>query len=137
MRPIRVRPLLLALALPLAACASSGQNPSQSTTPRYDRNLISAEEMTEAAGQNIATVYDLVRTRRPQWLRTNVTGLMGRVSAVSVWVDRSRMGGVETLRNVPLSMAVTVRYLSPSEAQGELGLDNTGGAIVVSTRSNR
>lgn len=135
----RVGLLSFALTLAPAACASSGSGAGSGspagTRTSYDRNRIGPEEIAQAAEQNVTTVYDLVRSRRPAWMRSNPVGITsGAMSQVMVWLDNNRLGGFEALRNVPLSIAASIRYLSPPEAQAELGLDNSGGAILVVTR---
>jgi hypothetical protein len=133
---VRVRVAVVVAALPLAwACASAGGSAS-SSGPGHDRNLITAEEI---AGVSVNNLYDAVRLLRPQWLSTTNPSTF-RVSAegtIVVYMDRIRFGEPEQLRSFPPSLAVSVRFLSPSEANAEFGVGHLKGAIVVTTRRDR
>jgi len=130
MRPLR--PALLALAVILPACksghAASGdtQSSSSRTEPR-NPNVITGDQIQEAIATGLANAYDLVARLHPTWMRTTSS------QGVQVWLDNQRYGGVATLRTVSLGSITSIRYMGPSEAQGMLGLDNQGGAIVLST----
>lgn len=119
---------LAALATLVAATACS--HPSQqgiantSSAPR-DPNVITELEIREGVAQNVGTVYDLVVRLHPQWLRSTSSQM------VQAWQEHQRLGSVTQLRGVPLTSVSQIRYLSPSEAQGQLGMDNQGGAIMV------
>jgi hypothetical protein len=130
------RAAILVAVLPLAlACASAGGSAS-SSGPRSDRNLITAEEI---AGVSVSNLYDAVRLLRPEWLnqRPNPSAITpGAESDIIVYMDRIRFGTPEQLRQFPPSVAVSVRFLSPSQAEGEFGVGNMRGAILVTTRRN-
>ena len=133
----RARFALLGLALTLTACSSRGGGTpgdiaSSRSAPRNPR-VISTEDIQEAMAQNIGNAYDIVAHYHPQWLQPSITSITGRATDVSVWQDNMRLGGPTALRQVPLSHVVQIRYLTPSEAQGQLGLNNLGGAIVIVT----
>jgi hypothetical protein len=127
-----LRPALLALAFVLPACksgqAASGdpQSVSSRTEPR-NPNVITGDQIQEGISTGLGNAYDLVARLHPTWMRTTSS------QGVQVWLDNQRYGGVATLRNVSLTAITSIRYMGPSEAQGMLGMDNQGGAIVVST----
>lgn len=125
--------LAVAVAIPfaLAACASSGAAPGGSG---YDRNRISPNEITAAQDRNVNNVYDLVLSTRPTWLRLTSGGFGGSAQRLAVYMDRTPMGGVEALRSVTLANVNYVRYLAPSEAGGEFGLDVNYGVIQIVMR---
>jgi hypothetical protein len=133
---VNVRAAILVAVLPLAsACASVGSSAS-SPGSRPERNLITAEEI---AGVSVANLFDAVRLLRPQWLSTTNPSTF-RVSAegtVVIYMDRIRFGEPEQLRAFPPSLAVSIRFLDPSEANAEFGVGHLKGAIVVTTRQNR
>jgi len=132
---VSVRAAILVVALPVAwACASVGGSAS-SSAPRPGRNLITAEEI---AGVSVSNLYDAVRLLRPQWLSTTNPSTF-RVAAegtIIVYMDRIRFGEPEQLRAFPPSLAVSIRFLDPSEANAEFGVGHLKGAIVVNTRRN-
>ncbi len=136
-RFVRALLVLLALAAAVPACGgSSSSNPS----PQRDPRLLTYIEVQEGMSQNVMNLYDLVATRKSSWLRPTMsrapTGSApsGGGREPTVWLDGVRLGGVQQLRTVALSVVVEARYLTPSEAQAQLGLNNLGGAIVISTR---
>lgn len=103
----RALPVLL-LAL-LAACA-----PAAAGGPGRSSDLITAEEIQANPSPN---AYELVRKLRPTWLRgRGVTSLRDPVAAgaIVVYLDESRFGGVEALRQISTSGVRSIRYLTPS-----------------------
>jgi len=133
---VSVRAAVLVVALPLAwACASTGSSAS-SSGPRPERNLITAEEI---AGVSVSNLYEAVRLLRPQWLSTTnpSTFLVQAEGNIVVYMDRVRFGEPEQLRAFPPSLATSVRFLDPSEANAEFGVGHLKGAIVVATRRSR
>jgi len=134
-RPSARAVLLALLAASIApACAGGSQSGSTAAAPRRDPRRLSLEEIEEAQAASVSNLYTLIQSRRPEWLRSPYTGVTGRSTMVAVWMDRMRLGGPSELRNLTLAMVESVRYLRPSEAQAELGLDNIGGAIVITRR---
>jgi hypothetical protein len=131
MPPRRHSALAGACVLLLAACSS---NPSPGGTTRTDRRVATEAELREAQNAGNATMYDFVISRHNDWTQPRLTGVRGQMTAPTVWLDRQRLGGIEQLRTIPINIVIEARFLTPPEAQGELGLDNLGGAIVVRTR---
>lgn len=132
---MNVRAAILVAVLPLvSACASVGSS-ANSSGPRPNRNLITAEEI---AGVSVSNLYDAVRLLRPQWMSTTnpSTFLTGSEGTIIVYMDRIRFGEPEQLRAFPPSLAVSIRFLDPAEANAEFGVGHLKGAIVVATRRN-
>ena len=126
--------LLLCLSLPATTpgCKSAAGSGDAAPAPRRDTRRIQLEEVTEAMGQNMQSLYDLVQSRHSDWTRPTLT--INGSHQVTVYLDRARLGGVEQLRTVPLTIVASARYLTASEAQAEFGLDNLGGTIAITTR---
>ena len=125
-------PLCLALAAGLPACRSTGASESSADNvpaARRDPRRVMPEEVAEALGQHMQSMYDLVAAKHMDWVR-NAPTLTG-AHQVTVYLDRARLGGPDQLRTVPLAIVESARYLTPSEAQAEFGLDNMGGAIAI------
>ncbi len=132
--PMSIRAIVVACALPLAWACSSGTGQPGRTAPRSDENVITAEELATA---NASNLYDAIRQLRPRWMeRGGPTALRGPdfQSGIQVYLDRIHEGGVDALRSIPRGLVERIRFLSPSEAQGEFGLDNIQGVIQVITR---
>jgi hypothetical protein len=130
---VSVRTAIVVAALPWAlACASTGGSAGTSG-PRPERNLITAEELRGVSASNL---YDAIRLLRPQWMSATNPSTF-RIEAegnIVVYMDRIRFGEPEQLRAFPPSLAVSVRFLDPSEANAEFGVGHLKGAIVVVTR---
>ena len=123
---IRRSPLLLLLLLALAAgcsanAAAGGRTPSRSDT-------ITVDDIRTASAANL---YDAVRSLRPNWLRVVRAGNPTRVQ---VYLDNTRIGGVDALRSLPPQGIAYLRWYDPISASARWGLDHENGAIVVSTR---
>lgn len=125
-------------ALLLTACASGtgtgGTARAPGTTGRRDANVISAEEIATTSSQ---TLYDAVRNLRPQWMmRSRPTALLQQNQGeLLVYVDGTRFGNMETLRQINPGGVQSVRYYSPSAAEARFGPGHLLGAIEVTTRT--
>ena len=118
---------VLLLASFVTACASSGAG-----GPRTDRNLLTREQIQETNKQN---AYEVVESLRSNWLRTRgPTSLNSRDAQVMVYIDDSRLGGIETLRTISTAMIQSIRWYDGIAATGRWGLDHGAGVIYVSTR---
>jgi|GEM_PF-560626 len=135
MRPLS-RILVPALAL-AAACApaATGSDPAGGADPaaaprsenrRVDLNVISQQEI---AGSQVGNAFDLVRARRPRWLSAGSASPAG--GSVIVYVNKTRMGGPETLRSMAVSGVGSMRYYDPTSANIEFGHGHLGGVIQV------
>lgn len=102
--------------------------------PRRDPSIITAEEIAEAP-RNIRDAYELVKMLRPRFFEHHSVGGFGQSSAwgegPGVVFDDTPRGGVDNLRNIPLSNVREIRYLNGPEASNRYGGDFHGGAIVV------
>lgn len=130
---------LLCLGAVVGGCGSSG-GLAQGADPNY----IGAEEIEEAATAVNARV--LVERLRPRWLYVRRSGrVVGNLrtasdgdggigeEAISVYVNRSRLGTSEQLASIPRINVRSMRYLTPSQAIVQFGTTNGLGAIVVET----
>jgi hypothetical protein len=120
----------------LTACASrTGGTARDSAPARRDPNLITAEEIAAKPAQ---TLYDAVRALRPAWMmRSRPTTLMPQNEGqLIVYVDGTRFGNIESLRQFVPNAVQSVRYYSPSDAEARFGPGHLHGAIevIISTR---
>jgi len=114
----------------LAACAA--HTPAASRVP-LDRTIITQQEILE---HKFETVYDAIQSLRPNWLLTHGTNSMTQnPTVVQVYLDNTRLGGVETLSTINLSSVVYIRHYDGVEATARWGLDHGAGVIYVSTHS--
>jgi len=133
---VNVRAAVLLISLPLAwACASAGGGAAR-TAQRHDPNIITSEELQGVSASNL---FDAIRALRPQWMssRSPTTLRPQAEGNIVVYMDRVRYGELEMLRQIPLGDVESVRYYSPSEAEGQFGLGHLQGAIQIVIRRQR
>lgn len=137
------------------ACAST---PAASrSSPKVERNpeLIATAEIE---GQSFRDAYDIVQRLRPTWLTrkadaaasrrmgvtvtTSPTGQRGGVQAgaaagLLVYLDRVRLGGIETLRELSPGNIKSIQFMDTAAAAGLPGVGSSviTGAIIVHSRT--
>jgi len=81
------------------------------------------------------TALQALRRLRPEFLSRHATPLPGDNEAgfAVVYLDGVRLGGLETLENIPVTTIVEMRYLRHSNAEVRMGKNHRGGVILVST----
>jgi hypothetical protein len=117
------------------ACASAGAgaaSPATKTSP----NLITAAEID--AG-DFRSAYDVVQRLRPNWFTKAAGGsqAIGGGSGLLVYLDNTRMGGVEALRDLTPGGIQSLEYMDASTAQSKLpgiGSSVISGAIRARSR---
>ncbi|HMH83511.1 MAG TPA: hypothetical protein VK531_11625 [Gemmatimonadales bacterium] len=124
-------PLSLPSLLACLTVACSARAPSDSRV-RADRNVLTQEDLGE---HHFATAYEAVASLRPSWLETRGTDSFTTPSQVLVYLDDSRLGGVETLRTIGLANVLYIRHIDGIAASARWGLDHGQGVIQVATRS--
>jgi len=120
-------------ALAASACASSSSPRISSTSVRPSPNLITVDEIGQVNAQN---AYEVVQKLRPTMLRPRqmTTAHAQALGELIVYVDNTRVGTVDQLRQIVASSIFAIRYYSASEAQLKWGSGHPGGVIEVITR---
>ena len=115
----------------VAGCASGG-----ATAARAGRSDLITEEQLRARG--FGSVYEAVETLRSNWLRTRGSDtLSGQPTVVQVYVDNTRLGGVENLRGIsPLAVSY-IQWYNANDATARWGIGHGAGVIYVSTAPMR
>ena len=136
------------LTLGIGACASSSSPPPSASANGHlqpSPTLITADEIARV---NVLNGLEAVQKLRPTMLRqrqiasANGQGGVARGAPpikgtdvpsgqLVVYMDGTRLGDIEQLRQIAASSIATVRYFSPSEAQQKWGSNHPGGAIEV------
>jgi hypothetical protein len=116
------------LFLLLAACGGRGDGVAR---PSPDRSLITREEIQQ---HRFTNAYQLVEALHSNWLRTRGTDSFAQPGQVLVYLDDSRLGGVEALRSISTQTVGYIRYYDGLQASARWGLDHGHGVIFVSTR---
>jgi len=127
--PVRLAVLLVSL-LGLAACSHAAHMPRDGGAS-YDADLITAKDFSGVTG---STVYDAVRQLRPEWIMRSRPNPVLPNQNLIIYVDGSRYGsGIDGLRLITMRSANSVRFFSPSSAEGRFGPGHLLGAIEVIT----
>jgi hypothetical protein len=118
------RLLLLSLVAALG-CAGHAQTPH--AAPRNSR-VIDSQELSTTHASNL---YEAVQFLRPGWLRNQGAVSLGNDGYVVVYLNDTRLGPPESLRQVVLARVSHLRFYDPVSAQATFGLNHSHGAIQV------
>lgn len=119
-------PILAALAATLVVgCATA---PPGTTRIRADR--ISRDEIIEAGP---CSAWDLVQNLRPIWLRKRGQTSFTQETDVVVYLDGTRMGTRDALRQIDSHNIEYLEYLDARRATVLHGSGHVNGAIIVHT----
>jgi predicted small lipoprotein YifL len=130
-----LRRLLILLAL--VASAACG---APSEVPPEDRPRTRSDRLTEQEIQRteLTNMFDVIQRLQPGWLRSPRSS--GINLDIGVFVDNTRVGGLDFLRQIPASQVTEARYLNSRQITAELTGNQSaglGGAIMLSTRRGR
>lgn len=124
---IPLRTALVALIMgSVAACSMS----SSGSTASSDRNTVSGAEL---AATNSVTVYEALERVRPQWLNTRgpVSMTDSEEARPNVYMNGTRVGELEYLREVYVVDVQELRFWSAGEASARFGMGNPRGVIEI------
>ncbi len=130
----------LLLVLPTLAFLTAAVSTAAAQKPKYDRYVISAEEIR---GSGVTSAYEAIERLRPQFLRTlRSSGLAdpyaydpsARAPGVVLFLDDTREPQVEILKHIAAEAVQEIRYYRPTEAGGRLGVLDGSAAIVVTLK---
>lgn len=132
MKASLLKPMVPVMLLGGLACAS--RSSAQRVAAAQNDAVLTVEEIASVGGA--ASLYDVIRLKRPRWLRPpQPTSVRTELqTGVRVYLDRVEFGGVEALRDIHPSVAWQVQYLRPSQAETRFGPGHPNGAIVVLTK---
>lgn len=117
--------LVLAFGV-LGACAGSGL-----TSGNPDE--ISPQQVQEA--RPVSNAYALVQRLRPNWLEKRGTSSIRNPSDIVIYVDGSRRGGPDSLRQISVANVQSMRYMNPNQATLRYGSGHDHGVIQVHLKS--
>jgi len=135
-RPALRHVLLSAIMTALAASCAPAANapPASAAAPEPGgRNVLAAAEIE---GSTQANAYDLIRDRRPAWLRSRGLENFDLSTGLDVYVDGTRMS-FQVLGQIPLNELAHLEYLSASDATLRFGTQEGNPAILVTTKRGR
>lgn len=133
MRRNAARWVALFLLISAAGCQTVG--PGQGSSPRQRRDLLTQEQIAET---NQTDAYRVVESLRANWLlERGGDSLIGPPTKVQVYLDDTRMGGVEALRSINTAIVNYIQYFDGTAASARWGLGHGQGVIYVSTQAAR
>lgn len=121
----------LILSVALVACAGLETGTSPDSAVSYDE--IEVTKLSDSvAGKN---AFQIVRTYKPEWI-ANRRG-EARYSGAKVYLNGSEtpFGNVFSLKSLSANRVQSIERLSAVEAQHRFGDGNSGGALIVRTKS--
>jgi hypothetical protein len=126
--------LLLSLAACAPATSTTARDPNSYQVLQHDASVLGEREIADA---QVVNVYDAVTRLRPQFIKhrgpTSIN-LSGQ-SQMNVYLDDMRLGGLDIMRSTSVGGIRSIRYVNASEATFRWGVNNSGGAILLSTRN--
>jgi hypothetical protein len=132
MRQLARGSLLLLLALAAPACAARKPG-ARSTGVRARTDLLTSEQINRGGWPNL---YDAIQALRPRWLQARGPDtLVGQQGEVQVHLNEVRVGGINSLRDMPSMGIVYVQFIDPNTAAARWGMNHGHGAIYISTRA--
>jgi len=114
-------------AFVLSACATGAPGAS-----RPNPDLITRAEIDR---ESPSSAYDLVQNLRPIWLRERGAVSFTEETDIVVYLDGSRLGGRQELRNVYTQNIESLEFLDARKATNRFGSGHVNGAILIRTRS--
>ena len=140
MRALHAAVIATALCSALGCASRGGSGASTGSSAaqlRGNSNVITSEEITAGAG---STAYEVIQRLRPNYLRTR-GAVRGAPTAngnnslepidIVVYVNESRVGGSDQLRQISVHDIREIRYFSANEATTKWGTGHSAGAIQV------
>jgi hypothetical protein len=120
---------VLVAGLSLGGCAL---NAGATGRDSRDHGVLTKEQIAE---NHFNTAYDAVEALRSNWLRVRGTDSFQSPSEVQVYVDDTKLGGTDTLREIAASTIYYMRFFDGVAATGRWGVGHAGGVIFVSTHA--
>lgn len=124
------RGMVLAAVVVVAATVA----PREADAQRRDRDLISHEELAQSSKER-ADLFQAIRSLRPHFLQgpRGVRSLGGAQSNTRpiVYLNGTRMGEINMLRDILTRDVQEVRFVPPTEASQLYGPEHGGGVIQV------
>lgn len=128
MRAMPIAIVALVLATVVAGCA---MRPATGTAA--DRNRVSGEDL---AATNSQMVYDALQLLKPEWMtgRGPISLTDAAEARPNVYMNGTRMGDLDYLREVYVTDVAEVRYWPSGEAGARFGMGNPRGVIEIIAR---
>lgn len=122
--------IVLLAGVSLAACSSTQSGADTRPAVRGSHNMLTEAELQAATERSL---YELIQRQRPTFFRSRqVRSNTTRIpEPVHVFVDGTRVEGVESLRLFNPRNVKEVRFYEPHDANVRFGTGHHGGLIAV------
>lgn len=122
--------IVILAGVALAACSSTQRGEATRPAVRGSHNLLTEAELQAATER---TLYEMIQRQRPTFFRSRqVRSSTTRVpEPVHVFVDGTRVEGLESLRLFNPRNVKEVRFYEPHEANVRFGTGHHGGLISI------
>lgn len=119
--------IILAVIACIVSCSPSTRS---SRPPGSTATVIARAEITSIFADN---AYQLIESLRPSWLRVRTQRSIRLGESVSpvIYVNRTRYGTINSLREILTINLRLIEYLSPNDATTRYGGGHGGGAILL------
>lgn len=114
---------------PLACSAKAGA-PAASSAPGTSATVI---QRSELLAREFTNMFDAIQALRGNWLRNRGSDSFSQPTAIQVYLDNQRMGGIEQLRAISPRTVAQVRHFDGIEATSRWGMDHGAGVIAITT----
>lgn len=133
--PRSSRRSLFLMIVAVLGCASGGGSSSDARSiGRSNRDVLTVDDLRATGSMN---AYDAVAALRSSWLRPRGPDSFSNPGQVWAYVNDVRVGGVDTLRRIPITEITYIRYFDGTAASARWGLGHSHGVVFVSTRPER
>ena len=123
---VRSRQVVVPIVIGCIGCAGA----STGARPRFDFSVLTHEQLDERNYQN---VLEAVQTLRANWLNERGPDSFAAPSRIWVYLDNTRMGGVQSLAQIPTRSISSVRKVNGIDATARWGIGHSAGVIAVMT----
>ena len=114
-------------------CASSPTPASTGIVAEHHSGSVITQE--ELAGTSAQNALDAIMRLRPNFLASRgATTINASDHGIVVYSNGQRLGGSETLRDIPLQEIKRIEYLNSSDATQRFGTGHSHGAILITRR---
>ena len=115
---MRYRHLMGVVAIALATNACAAKTGESRPDRRYDRNVLTREELAQRSTENM---YNVVSSMRSDWMRRPLSGtaVAGRTAAAPpmIFLDGRRIGEFDMLKSFSAESIEQARYYAATDAQ--------------------
>ena len=118
------------LAMTAFLCLGCASGTGATGEPRASLNVLTGEELRETGAGNL---WDALRQRRPQWLRSRATTSLISPLAEEpvVYVQGIHHGPLTSLQQMSLDQVRRVEFIDGRDATTRFGTGHGGGVIMV------